>query len=223
VPLQTDYPTGLGSQDEWGLEGAASKILAVATNDGDASIVYADSGGATRVQRFTFPAIGGVADPVNDSDLYCRVREYAVGAGGRSFHFQWNSVLAGSNLGETGIHATRPNYSLQTYSAGAALLAAVNGEHGFQMSAAGGPSQKWEVWVTQFYRTVDYTYTASTSADQFAHLIGSLAAAIGANLLLRDMAALVRSIQRRTGVLIKASEYAEALAAWRRERHVRLA
>lgn len=222
MPLQTDYPTGLGTQDEWGLEGAASKLLAVATNDGDTSIVYADSGGATRVQRFTFPVLVGVASPVNDADLYCRVREYALGAGARSFHLQWNGVLAGSNLGETGIHATRPNYSLQTYSAGAAALAAVNGEHGFQMSAAGGPSQKWEVWVTEFYRTVDFTYS-SGGASEFAHLIGSVSIAIGANLLMRDMGALSRFIQRRTRTLIKPSEYAEALDAWRRERHLRLA
>jgi hypothetical protein len=110
---------------------------------------------------------------------------------------------------------------LVTESIGAATVAAVNGEHGFQMSAAGGPANQWEVWVTQFYRTVDYTYPAG-NAGEFAHLIGSVMAALGANLLTRDMLALARSIYRRTRVLIKPSEYEEALRAWRREKHVHL-
>lgn len=220
MPLQTDYPTGLGSEDKWGLEGAASKLVAVGSNDGDSSIVYADSGGAVIVQRFTFPLVKGVADPVNDADLYCRAREFAPGVGGRLFYFQWNSAVSGADK-STEIRTARPNYALLTTSLGAVTLAAVNGEHGFQMTAAGGPSQQWEVWVTEFYRTVDFTYPAG-DAGEFAHLIGSLAAAIGANLLLREIPELARRIAVRTGLLIKPSEYREALAAWRAERHVHL-
>jgi len=172
------------------------------------------------VQRFVFPLISGVADPVNDSDLYAYAREYAPGVGGRGFSFQWNSTMVAVNHAST-IHAARPAWVLLAESIGAATLAAVNGEHGFMMTAAGGPSQKWEVWVTQFYRTVDYTYPAG-DAGEFAHLIGSLLTAIGATLLTRDMMALARSIYRKTGVLIKPSEYEEALRAWRREKHLHL-
>jgi hypothetical protein len=221
VPIQIDYPTGLGTEDVWGLSGAPNKLQAVGSNDGDSSIVYADSGGAIRVQRFLFPTIAGVADPVNDSDLYVRAREYALGVGGWHFFFQWNGVQAGSDQQLTLRTVPGNAYILLTHSAGATTLAAVNGEHGFQMSAAGGPANKWEVWVTEFYRTVDFTYPAG-NAGEFAHLIGSLAASIGATLLTRDMMALARSIYRRTRVFIKPSEYEQALRAWRREKHVHL-
>lgn len=221
MPLQTDYPTGLGTQDEWGLEGAASKLLAVATDDGDTSIIYADSGGALRVQLFTFPVLVGVTSPVNAATLVGRVREYAPGAGGRGFSFWWNSTQEATNHAAT-IHAATPSYVTASYAPVALTLADVNGQHGFAMTAAGGPSQKWEVWITQFYRTVDFTYS-SGGASEFAHLIGSVSIAIGANLLMRDMGALSRFIQIRTRTLIKPSEYAGALEAWRRMRHMVLA
>ena len=217
MPIETQYPTGLGTEDDWGLEGAASKLLAVSADDGDGSIVYANSGGAARVQRFTFPLLAGVADPVTAATLYAKVREYAPGAGGRAFYFQWNSAMVGSNLGPA-IHVSG-GYTTQSYAAGGAALAAVNGEHGFNMSAAGGPTQKWEVWCSLFYRSVNFTY-AGGSEDHFGHLIGGLMGAIGAGLLLRDMPALALVISKQTGTLIKPSEYDEALRAWRRERHV---
>jgi hypothetical protein len=223
VPLQTDYPSGLSglvSEDAWGLEGAPNKIAAVATNDGDSSIVYADSGGAVRIQTFTFPLIAGVADPVNDSDLYARARRYKNGAGGQVFAFYSNGASVGANK-HVEIGAAVPGYALVTHSLGAVALAALNTTHGFYITAAGGPSNKFEVWVTEFYRTVDYSYPAG-DAGEFAHLIGSLMAAIGANLLARDMMALARSIYRRTGILIKPAEYDEAIWAWGRERHVAL-
>jgi len=223
MPLQTDYPSGLPadhSADQWGLEGAPNKLQAVAANDGDSSIVYADSGGAVRVQRFAFPLIAGVGDPVNGANLYAYAREYAPGVGGRSFQLLWDSAIVGANKAAE-IHTARPSYVLVSHSVGAVAVATVNGEHGFQMTAAGGPTQKWEVWVTQFYRTVDYTYPAG-DAGEFAHLIGSLLATIGATLLKRDMMALARSIYSRTGVLIKPSEYEDALRAWGREKHLHL-
>jgi hypothetical protein len=223
MPTGVDYPSGLGTADAWGLEGAASKLAAMAADDADTSIVYADSGGAIRVQRFTFPLLAGVTDPVTSCTLTAKVREYAPGAGGRLFYFQYNSAQAGTDQSTT-IRLARPAYATLTYAAsgGGLALAQVNGEHGLQMTAAGGPTQKWEVWCTTLYRTVVFVY-AGGSADAFAHIIGSLIGAIGAGLLLRDMPALARAAFRRTGLLISPDEYERALRAWRRERHLRMA
>lgn len=216
MPVQTELPTNIGTEDDWKLNGAASKILAVAADDGDTSVIYAMSGGRVNVQRFTFPTLAGVASPINGANLYARVREQAPGAGGRGFSFQWNSVQSASNVAAT-IHTARPSYVSLSEAQTALTLADVNGEHGFAMTAAGGPTSMWEVWCTHFYRDIDFTYSAG-SGDNFAHLVGSLAAAIGAGLLLREMPDLARAIWRKTGTLIKPSEYQEALAAWNSRR-----
>lgn len=223
MPTHTDYPSGVAAENDWGLEGVASKLLAMSGDDADAGIVYADSGGRHNIERYTFPPLLGVTDPVTAASITAKVREAAPGAGGRSFYFHWNSVVGGTNFGST-IHAARPSYVTPSRAAagGELALAAVNGEHGFEMYAAGGPSQKWEVWCTLCYRSVTFTY-AGGSADHFGHLIGSVIGAIGAGLLLREMPALARAIRRKTGTLILPHEYETALLAWQRERHMAVA
>jgi hypothetical protein len=222
MPIQVDHPTGLGARDDWGLEGAASKLLAVAGDDGDSSIIYADSGGAEHLQLFTFPVLVGVADPVTAASISVRVRAYNNGVGGQYFWFWFNGAKDATNHA-TDIRAVQPAYTTRTHSAagGSLALAAVNGQHGFSMQAAGGPSQQWEVWLTEVSRSVTYVY-GSSADNNFAHLIGGLVGAIGANLLFREMPALARAIYRKTGVLITPEEYLQALQAWRRERHVRV-
>jgi hypothetical protein len=219
MPVQVDHPSGLGSRDDWGLEGAASKLLAVAADDGDSSIVYADSGGREPLQLFTFPPLVGITSPVNAASLTVRVRAYNNGVGGQYFWFWWNNAKDATNHA-TDIRAVQPAYTTRTFSAagGNLALAAVNGEHGFSMQAAGGPTQKWEVWLTECYRTVNYDYGAG-AATNFAHLVGGLVGAIGASLLFRDMPVLARAIYRKTGILLRQDEYLPALRAWRRERH----
>jgi hypothetical protein len=221
VPLQTDAPTGIGARDEWGLYGAApNKLVAVATDDGDTSLIYAATGGRSVVELFTFPTIVGVADPVTAASVTTRTRNYANGGGGREYYAWWNGVRVGANR-QNDVDSQRPNYATVTYAtAGAGLaLAAVNGEHGWEFIAAGGPSNKAEYWMTQCYRTVDFTYPSGSAGD-FSWLIASLVGAIGANLLMRDMGALARAVYRRTRVLIKPSEYDDALLDWKREKHL---
>jgi len=223
MPVQIDAPNAIGSRDDWGLQSAASKLLAVATNDGNGSYIHCYSGGAQKVQLFRFPALVGVTDPVTSALLQVWGAEHDPGVGTRSFYLYWNGAQVGSNFGPT-FHANTGVYiSNASYTAVAPTLAAVNGEHGFIGYGAGGPEQKWAVVVTQFYRSVTFEYAASTAGTGFAHLIGSLIGAIGSGLLLRDMPALARAVFKRTGTLILPAEYAEALRAWRRERHVAVA
>lgn len=225
MPVLTDFPNGLGSSDDWYLEGAPSKIAAVAgPADGDATIIFATSGGEQRYQLFTFPPLVGVADPLTSSILYAGVREYAQGVGGRTFHFLWNGPnWVGPNKGAE-IHAQTPgSYIMVNHTIVAPTVAEVNGQHGMYMAAAGGPEQKWELWCTLFYRETSFSYSASTANDDYATLLGCLVGALGAGLLLRDMPGIARTIARRTGLLILPAEYADALRAWRSQRHVAVA
>jgi len=217
MPSQTDVPINTGASSDWGLWGSApNKMAAVATNNGDTSVIYASSGGRVVRETMQFPTLAGIADPVTSASITAIVREYLQGGGGRSFAAIWNSVQDSTNRQQE-VHLARPNYVTVTYSAaGAGLaLAAANGEHGFMFSAAGGPSNKAEFWITQLYRTVNYTYLAG-NAGEFAYMIGSLIGAfIGGNLLFREMPALARFLWKRHGYLIRPDEYAEAFRAWK--------
>jgi hypothetical protein len=223
MPTLTDTPNGVGAKDlGWGLWGAAtSKVDAVQTNDGDTSVVFASSGGALREQTFTFPSLLGVTDPVTAASLTAVTREYLKGGGGRSYYLQWNSTQVGSNQ-EATVHAASPNYVSISYAASGATLAlaVVNGEHGLQFSAAGGPSNKAEFWVTHLYRTIDFAYGVG-GAGQFSYLIGSLVGAlIGANLLLRDMPRLSRALGR---FRLRPDEYEPAWRDWRERKRMVMA
>jgi hypothetical protein len=121
------------------------------------------------------------------------------------------------------------NYSAYTLigenTSGAGLaLAAVNGSHGIEVSAAGGPSNPVEVWITQLYRQVTFDFSVATGAGDFAYLIGSLIGAlIGSNVLLRDMPRMARAMARvwRGGrnVRLLDHELEPAWRAWRTFRH----
>jgi len=219
MPIQTDVPVNTGAQAAWKLTGAASKPLAVATNDGDSSVIWASSGGKDLREAMQFPVLAGIADPVTSASLSAVAREYEKGGGGRYFQAIWNSVMIVVNR-QAEVHVARPNYVTVTYSAagGELALAAVNGEHGWMFQGGGGPLNKSEYWITHLYRTVNFSYTAG-NAGEFAYMIGSIAAAfIGANLLLRDMPALARLLARRAGYLIRPDEYVDAHRAWREAR-----
>lgn len=216
MPVQTDTPSGIGATDAWGLWGSApSKLAAVAGNDGDTSVVYAASGGALVIQLFSFPPLLGVADPVNAASLTAVTRQYLAGAGGRGYSLYWNSTQIAVNRAAE-VDAVKPAYLAVTYNAAGAnlVLATVNGQHGMGFTAAGGPSNKAEYWVTHVYRTVDFTY-ASGSSLEFAHLIGSLAAGvIGSGLLLSEMPHLSRYMGRTRGVWLLPEELEPAWRAW---------
>jgi hypothetical protein len=217
MPIQTDAPINTGALADWGLWGSApNKVAAVATNNGDTSVIYASSGGRVVREAMQFPALAGVADPVTAASITAIVRCYLIGGGGRTFVAIWNSVQDAVNRQQE-VRLAMPHYVTVTYNAGGAglALAAVNGEHGWMFSAAGGPSNKAEYWITQLYRTVDFAYTAG-DAGEFAYMMGSLVGAfIGANLLFREVPALARFMWRRAGYLIKPSEYEIAFRAWK--------
>ena len=217
MPIQTDTPINTGTLQEWGLWGGApNKVEAVRTNDGDTSVIYASSGGRLVREAMQFPTLAGIADPVTAASITGIIREYLQGGGGRELYAIWNGAEAGTNRQQE-VHLAAPSYVTVAYAAaGAGLaLAAVNGEHGFRFSAAGGPSNKGEFWITQLYRTVDFAYVAG-NAGEFAYMIGSLVGAfIGANLLFRDMPALARFLWARGRYLIKPDEYADAFRAWK--------
>lgn len=222
MPTQQDFPIGVhGSFDQWGLWGSAgSKLAAVASADGDTSVIYAASGGAGYYQAFYFPFLGGVGDPVNSASITASVREYAHGAGHIFF------VLFGNVTGTFGVdtdfaptvHAAGGAYASCTDpAAGAQLaLAVVNGYHSLGFSGAGGPSNKAEFWCTYFYRTVDYGYGASAGAGPFTHLIGSIVGAmIGSGLSLREMPAVSAMMKRKARKWLRPDEYETAWRAWR--------
>lgn len=219
MPIQTDAPIGLGPPYGWGFEGATSMIEAVATDDGDNSIIWADSGGALHTVMFYFPTLAGYADPVASASITSVARIYKAGQAPQEFYLLWNSA-AGSNY----YSSLWFTYATVTRTTAAATLAAVNGYHGMQVRGQGGPGNKTEIWVSRFYRSVDFSYPAPAGAGggEFSHLIGGLIGAIGGALLLRDMPRLARAVRQRTGTLIKPDEYAQALSEWRSERHVAL-
>ena len=212
MPIQVDVPNGIGAENDWGLYGTApNKIAAVASDNGDTDVIYGFSHGRNVIQLYTFSPLLGVTDHVTAASISCRVREYQPGNASRSFHMYWNSALVGANL-SAAIHAPGAGYTTQTYAAGGAALAAVNGEHGVYMNGTSGTG--WEVWVTHVYRTVNFDYSgAAISADVgFSHLISSIAAMIGANLLLRDMPRLSKALGN---VRLRPDEYEPALRAWK--------
>jgi membrane associated rhomboid family serine protease len=174
------------------------------------------------VQLFTFPTLVGVTDPVTSALLQVWGSQLDAGIGARIFYLYFNGAQVGSNWGE--FFNSFPGYiGDAAYTAVAPTLAQVNGQHGFIGFGSGGPANKWTVSVTMFYRLTTFVYAAGTSEANFAHLVGCLMGALGAGLLLRDMPGIARAIARRTGTLILPSEYADALRAWRRERHVAVA
>lgn len=223
MPTQVDVPIGIGSRDDWGLEGAPSKVSAVASHDGDGSFVYCYSGGAQKVQLYTFPPLLGVASPVTSCTLQVWGSQRDPGVGARYFYIYFNGAQVGSNWGE--FFNSFPGYigdAIYTATGPGPALAAVNGEHGFIGYGSGGPERKWAVGVTYFYRSTTFVYGAGAASDNFSHLLGFVIGAIGGGLLLRDMPALSRAIFRKTRTLILPSEYEEALAAWKSERHLHL-
>src|SRR5512143_1480704 len=214
MPVQIDAPSATTPTSYSGLYGSApNKIAALATNDGDTSLVYFVSGGRHVDDLYAFPALAGVADPVTAASLTTVIRVYNTGAGGQNYWHMWNSVGVGTNRWGS---FTKAYTTISFSAAGAQLaLAAVNGYHGCSFFAAGGPRAAAEVWLTQLYRTVDYNYLAG-NAGEFAYMIGSLAGAcIGAGLLFREMPDLARFLWKRGRYLIRPDEYEIAYRAWR--------
>lgn len=215
MPVQTDYPIGLGSPAEWKPWGATSDVVAaVQTADGDTSVVYQFSNGRLFIQLYTFSPILAVADPVNSASISTYAREYQPGNAERFYFHYWNSARSGSNWGEYLHLFNQTSYGIYSYDAGAASLATVNGQHGFEMKAASGTG--WEIWVSACWRTVNYDFGAGGADTEFSHIIGSIAALIGGNLLLREMPRLNRVLGR---IRFRPDEYEPAWRAWRNYRH----
>jgi hypothetical protein len=220
MPTQTDYPIGVGATDNWGLWGGASKMVAVTSDDGDSTFILADSGGFLYTQLFTFPLLVGVGDPVTSATLNAKMRAVRNGGGAQSLYFVWNSVRTGANQWSS--VGVRPDYASVSITVAAPALSAVNGQHGCELEAAGGPSNKCEVWTTLFYRTVTYTYLTS-GGGEFAYLVGSLlGACIGANLLLSEMPALNAALWEKRHVRLLQEEIEPAWRAWTAQKHMRM-
>lgn len=217
MPTIQDAPSGVGSLSDWGLGAGASKFEAVATNDGNTSYLYAFSGGRVNSQTFTFPILTGAVDPVTSAQVAMYARKSINGTGGQSLYMVWNGAPEGLNLwGELPLDFT---YGGMGTIIAAPTLAAVNGQHGFYMSAAGGPGGGAEIWVTQMFRLVTFTYSAVDS-DGFAYLVGSLFAGIvGSGLLFRDMAKVARTVWTKRHVLVEENEYRDVFDVWRGLRH----
>jgi hypothetical protein len=109
------------------------------------------------------------------------------------------------------------SYTTISFSAsgGELALSRVNSHHGLYYGNNGGTG--WECWCTYLYRTVDFAFGGGAlSIDtQFAHLIGSIGAVIGGNLLLREMPRLNRALGK---VKLRPDEYETAWRAWRSHR-----
>jgi hypothetical protein len=220
MPTQRDVPSGIGARDEWGLygPGAVNKVQAVSGNDGDNSVIFMFSHGAEFVQTFTFPVITGITDPVSAAAIGCYARQYQRGNAQRVFTFYWNGAETNTPDWGSTIDAGDPAYVSCGYgaAAGGLALAAVNGQHGMRAKAASGTG--WEVWVTAVFRDVTYAFNpaAITGDTQFAHLLGSIAAMIGGNLLLREMPAVSRALGN---IRLLPSEYETAWREWRAYKH----
>jgi len=222
MPVQIDAPNGIGLWDEWGLWGSApNKVAAVQNNDGDTGVIYGHSTGRVRIQLYTFSPIFGVTDPVTAASLSVVAREYDPGnSSGRYLHLQWGTqqdTPYGTNRAPE-VHAAAPNYGTYTFNAagGELALASVNANHGLYYGNNGGTG--WEVWCTHIYRTVSFGFGGGGMSmdSQFAHLVGSIAALIGGNLLLREMPRLNRALGN---VKLRPDELETAWRAWMAYRH----
>lgn len=194
MPLQTDAPTGIGTEQDWQIGAGASKVEAVRTNDGDTSFLYAYSGGRVNSILFTFPTIIGAVSPVTAATLGLWARKHINGSGGQSLFFKWNGAVVGSN--QWASLPTDYSYIGLPYNAGTPTVAEANGPHGFYMSAAGGPAGGTEIWTTMFSRAVSFDLDAIDSTG-FNFLVGSIMASIGANLLMRDMGGVLKALRRK--------------------------
>jgi len=148
-----------------------------------------------------------VSDPVTAASLSLIARKSVNGTGGQSFYFMWNGARVGSNQWSN--LPTDNSYVGLPYSSVTLTLASVNGQHGFEMSAAGGPEGGTEIWATMFFRSVTFEFTAADS-DGFAYLVGQwIVAALGAGLLSSEMPK-VSAFLRRKGLFLEPREHAEA-------------
>lgn len=212
MPTQTDTPIGIGALSDWQLGAGTSKVSAVETNDGETSFVYASSGGAVRSQLYTFPTLAGISDPVASAALTMSARKSLNGTGGQSFYSVWNSVVGLTN--QWGNLPLDYTFGPTGETFGTPTLAAVNGQHGFYMSAAGGPSGAAEIWVSYFIRVIGFTF-ADVDSTGFAYLVGSILAAIGPMLMRREMPALARELRKTRGLAIHPHELDEAYQRFR--------
>lgn len=225
MPTQSDSPIGVGATNGWGLYGplATDKLQAVRSNDGDSSVIYGVSGGRLTRQLYTFPLLADVTSPVTAASVSFSAKKYANGGGAQCFYGVWNSVRMANN--RFGLLNSNSYVSTGDSASGSGLdLAAVNGQHGVEVTAAGGPRNPVEVWVTHLYRTVTFEFAATSGAGDFAYLIGSLVGALlGSNVLLRDMPGIARAMARtwRGGrnVRLLDHELEPAWRAWRAFRH----
>ena len=231
MPVQVDAPTGISVHDGWGLWGSAgSKLEAVATNNGDTSVIYAASGGIGIYQGFTFPFMVGIGDPINAGSITALTREYAHGAG-HIYFVLWNdtSGVFGSDTDFSPfVHASGGSYFTCTTvgvgASGGLALSAVNGVHSIGFSGAGGPSNKAEFWTTQVYRTIDYGYAAGAGAGPFTHLISSIVGAfIGSGLSLREMPRISAFMRQKARIWLRPDEYELAWKGLRAQKHMRMA
>ena len=207
MPVQQDVPTGVGAQSDWTLGAGESKVAAVAVYDGDTTFLSAYSGGRWNYQLFTFPTLAGMADPLTSVMLQMSARKSVNGSGAQSLYFMWDSAPIGIN--KWPILPIDYTYDTPSHTITTPTLAAANGQHGFTMSAAGGPSGGTEIWVSYLLRTVTFEYTA-VDASGFAYLVGSLVLGmIGPGLLFRGIPAVARIIHRIRGLLIQPHEYGE--------------
>ena len=236
MPVQTDTAVSTGTHNEWGIfpGGVPSKVVAVRTNNGDSSVVFAVSNAAWKWQTFNFSPLEGIVDPVNDASLTAVARFYATGTGAQSLKLIWG-LPAGGTSGSISSPDLQYGFgrALKTYyttctvtdgDSGFSLTATrVNQEHGFWMRGTGG----CEIFVTYLARYVDFDYAGSDQAGPFTHNIAALAgAAIGAGLLLRDMPALAKYMARWVGNKswkLRPDEYEKAWRVWSEYRHPRFA
>lgn len=225
MPVQQDTPTGIGAFNDWGVYGpsATDKVQAVSVDDADSSVIFGVSGGRVTRQSYTFPQLVGVADPVTEIVVVAKARMYMNGGGARVFLLSSNGVDDTNNWGDD-LYAYRyQGYQTCTFTPVTVTLAAANGEQGFYCGAAGGPSNPMEIWVTYFYRQVTFTFNVGSAGD-FAHLVSSvLGAAIGANLLLRDMTSISQTMRGiwkdRRCVWLQDHELEPAWRDWQGYRH----
>jgi len=179
VPTVTDHPSAEGSVSNWGLAAGASKVAAVATNDGDTSYIF-KTGVPAVAQRFLFPAVPDDAEsPLVQATIEAQARR---GTDDVTFYLDWDSASDGGR-------AILMTYALYTRTISAPTKAAANREHGVTHA---GPFSTSESKVTELYRTIDVVFANKA----FILIMDLLAPLIGVGLTLAQMPALAREIDR---------------------------
>jgi len=160
MPVQTDHPTSVGGNDDWGAIGG-TKVQCVASNDGDTSYIAQSFG--TTFQTYGMPNLPSPAGSVQQVYENARIRKFGTTGSNEIAILRYNDYTA--------TYGPTISWALQTTSWAAHLtVAEVNGA---ESGVRGFDSAGSVNGVTELYRDVYYQLAPSGFFFILSTLLGS--------------------------------------------------